>query len=866
MRQLTATLDREPTVALAIVGDAGVGKTRLAAELGQWAVEHGRAVESIVASPSSTMIPFGALAHLVVVPPTSADQSQLMASLLAELRRRRSDSGPLVLLVDDAHHLDEHSSVLVHQAALQRVATVILTARHGDHTPPFLTQLWKDRAADRVEIGPLSQQATVQLVEKALEGPIAGLLASELWHRSAGNPLFLRELVMGGLESGALVREGGLWRVDGQLSPSTRLAELVVARLGRLKPRAREVVEALAVAGNLDLRSLELLGDRHTVESLEERRLIEVRESGSRLLVSLAHPIYGEVVAADMPRTRVRRIMLALAGQLEESGARRPDDILRLALWRLEGGAVAQPDLLLAAARRALAVFDAALAERFARAALGDGPAEVAALVLLGRAMASQQRVDEADQILSQAAAGAVSGSEIAEVALARANLLYFRAGRVAEASQILRDALERVDDADWSAEIDSLLTLFRAAAGQLHAVAASGRRLLKRSGATPRAVVHTLVYSSIANVMLGRFGEAQEQVWAGLELAAEVGEELPLAGEMLRINGVLANAYAGRNRQALDLGLAGHRAALDARVPEVAAMWGMNLAECQMLAGDIETALPTMLGALAGAREQDTFAVHGIDAALASTCATWLGRLELGRSLRQEVVDLNLARDVRSRIWFDRATVWTTWAEAGAQAAVLAAIDAGDRAVRDTHLVWGAWLFHDATRLGLGKQAADRLEPLAGRIEGGLVPTMALHARALADADALGLERAASAFEQLGSWLFAAEATAQAQQMYLRQGRMRLARVAAARASMLSAHCPGVRTPALVEVAPVPLTPREMEVARLAAAGMSSRELAERLSISVRTVDNHLGTVYAKLGVSTREELPSVIGTRLPE
>jgi DNA-binding CsgD family transcriptional regulator len=74
------------------------------------------------------------------------------------------------------------------------------------------------------------------------------------------------------------------------------------------------------------------------------------------------------------------------------------------------------------------------------------------------------------------------------------------------------------------------------------------------------------------------------------------------------------------------------------------------------------------------------------------------------------------------------------------------------------------------------------------------------------------------------------------------------------------------VRTPALADVAAVALTPREMEVARLAADGMSSRELAERLGISVRTVDNHLGTVYAKLGVSTREELPSVIGTRLPE
>jgi DNA-binding CsgD family transcriptional regulator len=55
-------------------------------------------------------------------------------------------------------------------------------------------------------------------------------------------------------------------------------------------------------------------------------------------------------------------------------------------------------------------------------------------------------------------------------------------------------------------------------------------------------------------------------------------------------------------------------------------------------------------------------------------------------------------------------------------------------------------------------------------------------------------------------------------------------------------------------------LTPREREVAMLAAAHTSSREIAMRLHLSVRTVDNHLGRVYAKLGVSSRAQLATLL------
>jgi DNA-binding CsgD family transcriptional regulator len=70
-----------------------------------------------------------------------------------------------------------------------------------------------------------------------------------------------------------------------------------------------------------------------------------------------------------------------------------------------------------------------------------------------------------------------------------------------------------------------------------------------------------------------------------------------------------------------------------------------------------------------------------------------------------------------------------------------------------------------------------------------------------------------------------------------------------------LLTRCDTMRTPALLAVQPT-LTVRERQVAELAAEGVRSREIADRLYLSPRTVENHLQRVYAKLGVNGRVEL----------
>ncbi|MFE2139414.1 helix-turn-helix transcriptional regulator, partial [Streptomyces sp. NPDC059466] len=80
-------------------------------------------------------------------------------------------------------------------------------------------------------------------------------------------------------------------------------------------------------------------------------------------------------------------------------------------------------------------------------------------------------------------------------------------------------------------------------------------------------------------------------------------------------------------------------------------------------------------------------------------------------------------------------------------------------------------------------------------------------------------------------------------------------------------ARCEGARTPLLTTAqAPEPLTVREQEVALLASAGNTSKDIAEILALSVRTVDNHLQRAYAKLGVTTRRELARTLRAVPPD
>jgi DNA-binding CsgD family transcriptional regulator len=161
----------------------------------------------------------------------------------------------------------------------------------------------------------------------------------------------------------------------------------------------------------------------------------------------------------------------------------------------------------------------------------------------------------------------------------------------------------------------------------------------------------------------------------------------------------------------------------------------------------------------------------------------------------------------------------------------------------------------HTAVRFGDGSHAT-RLGELATTLNTPLAEAVAAHARGLANHDGDLLDAAADRFADLGAMAFAADAAAQAAYEDARKRDRGKEVASSARAHALASQGE-IRTPAVAAAArPLPITDREREIAMLVEAGLSNHQVADRLFVSVRTVEGHLYRIFAKLDISSRDQL----------
>jgi DNA-binding NarL/FixJ family response regulator len=140
------------------------------------------------------------------------------------------------------------------------------------------------------------------------------------------------------------------------------------------------------------------------------------------------------------------------------------------------------------------------------------------------------------------------------------------------------------------------------------------------------------------------------------------------------------------------------------------------------------------------------------------------------------------------------------------------------------------------------------------------LADAVALHAETLLAGDGEGLLAASAAYRRIGDRAAAADAAAQASVAFAESQQRKRGLYAAAVAQELADECGGLCTPALRTPAGLKLSGRQRDVVELAAAGLSNREIAEKLVMSVRTVEGHVYRACLRVGAQSREELAAII------
>ncbi|MFI6324730.1 LuxR C-terminal-related transcriptional regulator [Nonomuraea sp. NPDC050556] len=828
-----------------IAGAAGVGKSRLAAEatLGLDAIR-------AAGTENAAVIPFGAFAHVLPGPPPGGE------NLLRWAARHLGGNKPLVS-VDDAHRLDPASAALLHHLAAHGLARLLVTVRNGEHHPEPVAALWKDELVTRIELEPLTLDEVGEVLAGALQSEVEPATVRHLAAISEGNVLYLREIVLAGRATGCLAESGGRWRWRGTLEMTPRLRELVGDRIGHLDPPEREVLELVAFGEPVGTELLVSMASPAAVEHVEDRGLITSVADSRRRLMRLAHPLYGEVVRAGCGSLRTRRMLRVLAESLEEAGLRRREDVLRAAIWRLDSGSSADPSLLLHAANLAWGRHDPRLAARLARAAI-DAGAGVEAVAFLGQVLTIIGDTGEAQAILRRQRAQELTERERAQHALALAvNLLW--SDELAEAWAVLDEAATTLTDPEWKQEVLIYRGVMDFYAGRMDQGDATLATVRAIAPLTVRGAAHAAACEAWLTAHTGRTDRSTAVTTEALATAEDWQDLAYHAMPVLMDARCTAHLFAGDLAAAArtaeeGVALAGQHEGWDTS----ASGFGAHRAAVSRLRGDPADAMRWCRADTVRLRARSPYLGRCLGELAHS--AALLGDLKTARAAVEEAADLTAHWGFTYQPVM-QSKAWIAAAEGDLDTAVHEALAAAEAAERRNLLGYLVFALHDVVRLGAARLVAERLAVLAARMDGPLAALCARQAAAVVSGDAGELRAVSAGFESLGLVLFAAEAAAQEGAIHLRTGRALLARGAQTRAWALAKRCPGVRTPALVELAAPDLTPRQREIVQLAAAGLTNRQIADRLTLSVRTAANHLQAVYDKLGVNDRSEVGHLLG-----
>jgi DNA-binding CsgD family transcriptional regulator len=357
-----------------VVGESGIGKTRLVSAFAEQALQRGFTVATGRAYPVETGVPYavfsdallpvlrglepslltlltrGGTSELVQLfpaldverretPSTRGDPAELKARLLwnfSQFLSRFAAKRPLLIVLENLQWADSSSLEMLHFVARQMSGDRILIV--GTHNDPDHRINASLRATEhslrglgntrRIRLAPFPVDAVSELLQRLFDAQpeITRSFAERLHRWTGGNPFFIDETIKSLVERGDLRQAGGTWTgwdVEDLRVPAN-IRDAVRARLGELSTTARRLADLAAVLGGRathdELAAVSGLDHGTLISAIDELRgndVLAEREDSSDIVYDFSHPLLQETLYSELGLARARTLHGAIAESLE---------------------------------------------------------------------------------------------------------------------------------------------------------------------------------------------------------------------------------------------------------------------------------------------------------------------------------------------------------------------------------------------------------------------------------------------------------------------------------------------------------------------------------------------------------------------
>jgi DNA-binding CsgD family transcriptional regulator len=906
---------------LLIEGPAGIGKTQLlraareAAEEVQMRALHARGTElerefpyglarqlfeqALLEAPDEDRRALMSGAAKNVEPLFSAESSIRLAAVgdstfpilhgLYWLAANMAERRPLMLAVDDAHWGDPESLRFLHYLAGRLEETPVLLAITTRPPEPgtqaeLIAAIASNPAAEIIRPAPLSDAAVAALVKSALGADAAGEFCEACHRASGGNPFVLHDL-LSELRAEGITPTAAAAADVANVTPKT-VSRMILLRLARLPQEARRLAEETAVLGDgAELRDAAALAGIDTAASQEAADQL----AGAGLLVpgrplSFVHPLTRAAIYNDLPLGKRSRAHQAAARLLAARGA----DLDSIAVHLLASdpaGDSETVELLRTAASRALERGTPEAAVRYLRRAWAEpAPDDQRHAVLVELVVGSSRAADPPtatelqelpideltgnDQTLASCAqelAWVLTGSGHPEQASAVLGQAIDAASRTEGIGLELQFEVQRLFiDLARPSEIKARMERYRdlvepgTAAHRLWFAVEAWRLMLVGEDARRAA---ELARQALVDWQI--FTEQPSSAITGqLMLVLTMAEDFEFAGQAFEVMLAGARALGAAPLEAITVGL---RSELEFRRGMIAdaatdARTAIEVARTHAFLPAVPLMIWWIVKALIERGELDA-AEHELElsgmTAEVPDQLSWTSVLHCRAQLKlaqgKSEGALEDFREIARREARSETSFFTWDSDLAVALASLGEEDEArglaERGLESAHR-WGtAGRIGHATRaLGLAAGGEDGLEYLRDAVD--LLrgsPATLEYMRALTDYGA--------ALRRAGRRTDAREPLRETLALARPRGALAIARRAHE-----ELEATGEKLRPLVVAGVESLTPSERRIAGLAADGLTNREIAQTLFLSVKTVESHLRGAFRKLDVHSREELPRAL------